>query len=117
MKAITTKYHGPTNTRGARYSATDNDGHKVTVSIDYALSSEGNHNAVALAFCKKMNWQGELAVGSLANEHVYVFIESWNRLSTEERPGMAALRDQIRHAVNPVTKSYLSACLRAIENE
>lgn len=32
MKAITTTFHGPTNTRGSRIVASDQDGNRVTVS-------------------------------------------------------------------------------------
>jgi hypothetical protein len=63
MKAITIKYVGPTNTKGSRWIATAEGGHKVTVSYDYALNSEQNAMEAAKALCKKLDWKGTLAVG------------------------------------------------------
>ncbi len=73
MKAIITKYYGPTNTRGSRFKATDEDGNQVTVSYDYSLNSESNHVAACLALCAKMNWHGEIVHGALGNQYVHVF--------------------------------------------
>jgi hypothetical protein len=74
-KAITTTFHGPTNTRGSRYSAKDSDGNRVTVPADHALRVEDNHKRAALALCAKMQWQGAetLIAGGLANGYVFVF--------------------------------------------
>lgn len=71
MKAIMTKYHGPTNTRGSRISASDGDGNRVTVPFDYAARDP--HDVAALALCRKMGWEGTLAKGGLASGNVYVF--------------------------------------------
>jgi hypothetical protein len=73
MKAIFTKYHGPTNFKGSRISASDSDGNRVTISYPYELSGEAVHRAAADALCKKMNWTGELVGGSLKNGYVFVF--------------------------------------------
>lgn len=74
MKAIITKFHGPTDTRGSRYSASDGDGNRVTVSTDFRLSADGNHAAAALALCAKMGWGGDLIQGWVrAGEYVHVF--------------------------------------------
>ena len=81
MKAIRTKYHGPTNTRGSRISATDEDGNRVSVSYDYALSGEAVHRAAADALCAKMNWTGDLIGGSLKNGYVFVFMKESVTLS------------------------------------
>lgn len=53
MIAITTRYHGPTDTRGSRITATAHDGaatRRVTVAWDYALSAAANHHAAAVAW-------------------------------------------------------------------
>lgn len=74
MKAITTKYHGPTNTRGSRISASDLDKNRVSLSYDDALNSEENHDAAAKALCIKMNWtRYPLMRGSNKDGNVYVF--------------------------------------------
>lgn len=81
MKAIVTKYHGPTNTRGSRISATDLDGNKVTLSYASELSSEENHDAAAKALCVKMGWtQHPLMRGGLAHGNVYTFDAPCNRV-------------------------------------
>lgn len=74
MKAILTKYHGPTYTRGARISASDEDGNKVYISYPYELSGEAVHRKAAEALKAKMNWQGDLVSGSLKNGYVFVFV-------------------------------------------
>lgn len=74
MKAITTKYIGPTNTRGARIKATDSDGNAVTLSIDYSLNHDQRHRAAALALVQKMNWGGEWVGGGTKDGQVYVCI-------------------------------------------
>lgn len=71
MKAILTKYHGPTNTRGSRISATDDDGNRVTVPYDHAARDP--HDEAALALCRKMGWTGTLAKGSTGKGAVYVW--------------------------------------------
>ena len=74
MKAIFTKYHGPTNTRGSRISASDEDGNRVTISYPYELSGEDVHRKAAEALCLKMNWNGaNLIGGAYAKGYVFVF--------------------------------------------
>lgn len=74
MKAIRTKYVGPTNTRGSRIIAGDEDGNRVTISYPYELSGEAVHRKAADALCAKMGWKGDLASGSLKNGYVFVFV-------------------------------------------
>jgi len=73
MKAIRTKYLGPTNTRGARILATDDDGNRTTIPYPYQLSGELVHRQAALALCRKLGWAGELTAGGLGNGYVYVW--------------------------------------------
>jgi len=73
MKAIKTKYHGPGNVLGSRVSASDEDKNRITISWDSELRSEENHIAAVKALCKKMNWHGELTMGSLNDCYVFVF--------------------------------------------
>ena len=44
---IRTRYHGPTNARGSRISATTISGQRVYVPYDHALSTEENHDTAA----------------------------------------------------------------------
>ena len=62
MPIIVTRYHGPTNYRGARYSATSASGTRVYVSIDHSLDSSANHGAAATALVGKL-WPDATIVG------------------------------------------------------
>jgi len=73
-KAIVTKYHGPTNARGSRISASDLDGNRVVVSMDYTLNSDSNHERAAVALADKMGWKGNLAGGALKHGYAFVFV-------------------------------------------
>ena len=73
MKAILTKYIGPSNTRGSRIKAFDSDGNSVTVPYDHALDSDANHNLAAKSLRDKMNWKGKLIGGWTADGMAYVF--------------------------------------------
>ncbi len=73
MKAITTKYHGPTDTKGSRITADDGDGNRVTIPYPYELSGEACHRKAADALCTKMGWTGNLAAGWTKTGYVFVF--------------------------------------------
>jgi len=73
MKAIITKYHGPTNFKGSRITASDEDGNRITISYPYELSGEAVHRKAADALCEKMGWKGALVSGSLKHGYVFVF--------------------------------------------
>jgi hypothetical protein len=74
MKAIVTKYHGPTNYKGARIIASDEDGNRISISYPYELSGEAVHRKAAEALKTKMGWTGKLVSGSLKNSYVFVFV-------------------------------------------
>jgi len=86
MFAITTKYHGPTNTRGSRISATVQDGSgwkkRVSVAYDHSLPATGDDvfRKAANALCEKltamgMTWSNpdNLISGTIPNGYVFVF--------------------------------------------
>lgn len=78
-QAISTKYHGPTNFRGARVTAYAQAG-KVTLCWDYALDIVPNHEAAARALATKYGWgweNGQWAGGGLAdsNNHAYAWVQ------------------------------------------
>lgn len=76
MKAIITKYHGPTNIRGARISASDEDGNRVMISYPHEESGGmKTHRMAAIALCQKMGWAGVLYAGSIKHGYVFVFGE------------------------------------------
>jgi hypothetical protein len=75
MKAIVTKYRGPTDTRGARIIASDEDGNRVSIPYPHELSGEDVHRKAAVALCDKMRWTGAdtLVCGGIKHGYVFVF--------------------------------------------
>ena len=73
MKAIKTVYHGPTNTRGSRITASDEDGNRVTIGYPHELDGQDAHAHCAKALCTKMGWHGHLVAGALKDCYVFVF--------------------------------------------
>jgi hypothetical protein len=78
FQAIVTKFHGPTNTRGSRISATAEAG-RIILSWDHALNGSDNHMAAAQALADKMGWTREagypaLVGGALPGNAGYAFV-------------------------------------------
>ena len=67
MQTITTKYHGPGNVRGARISAKTTSGIKISLSWDYALDADENHQRAARALALKLKWRGQWVSGTLSD--------------------------------------------------
>lgn len=77
MQTIETKYHRPTNTRGARISATASGCRKrVWVSYDHALTLEGNCRAAAQKLMEALNWTGRYIGGDTPTGMVFVHAQS-----------------------------------------
>jgi hypothetical protein len=80
--AIATKYLGPTNYRGSRIKATaldtfDSDAKpkSVTVSMDYALDTDANHERAALALLPTVcNNPDAVTMHKGATKRGYVFV-------------------------------------------
>jgi hypothetical protein len=73
MKAITTRFLGPTDTKGARIIASDCDRNKVTIPYDY--NGEESYRDAAIALCVELGWEGTLVGGHLDNGMVWVFVD------------------------------------------
>ena len=73
MKAIITKYHGPTATRPSKIVASDQDKNHVTMSYAHELDTEQNHRKAAEILCEKMGWTGAMIGGSIAGGWAFVF--------------------------------------------
>ena len=73
MKAIKTVYRGPTNSRGSRIIASDEDGNRVTIPYPHELSGMDVHAKAAVELCRKMKWTGTLHGGGLKDCYVFVF--------------------------------------------
>lgn len=94
MQAIKTKYYGATNHRGARVKATCDAG-SVTVSWDYALGTEANHDSARKSLqlkisrqnergdnnytCSNDPWLRPMVGGALPNNegYAFVFVGDW----------------------------------------
>lgn len=78
MKAITTKYLGPTNTKGSRVTAYDGDGNKVVLGWRSEINSHENHRNACRALCEKMGWGGRLQGADLVSGGVCTgMVWSW----------------------------------------
>lgn len=77
-QAIVTKYHGPTDARGFRVSATAEAG-RVYLEWDAALNTEQNHQRAALALSHKLGWSPNLVGACLPKAAGYV----WSQLPDE----------------------------------
>ncbi len=73
--AITTKYLGPTDTRGPRIRASTSLGQSVMISFPYELSGEAVHRKAAEALCAKLGWTGRMVGGGIKGGYVFVFVE------------------------------------------
>jgi len=74
MQAITTKYLGPSVTRGARIKATcSGGGLSVTIPRDFARDLNIDHAAACRALCQRLGWTGRLVGGHTKGGMVWVF--------------------------------------------
>lgn len=93
MKAIVTKYHGCTNTRPARMTATAEGVKTITLPLDDHLSIEENHRAAAMILAQKYNWSTRLISGALPDgsiAHTFApknLVDALQRLQRGERGG------------------------------
>lgn len=94
--AIITRFKGPTNTAGSRYSASaggrmDGRTDRLTRASDHALSPLRNRATVARALAEKLEWGGLWIVGGLdGSDTVYVHLSA----SAEVSAAAAALLDK-----------------------
>jgi len=56
MKAIQTKYLGPTTHKGSRVKAYDLDGNSFTIPWDYGKKDSDIHLGAVMGFCEKYDW-------------------------------------------------------------
>jgi len=76
MQAIQTKYHGPTNTKGSRISATCADGRRVYISYPHEIGGDmERHEVAARALCEKLGWIPErLEGGALKDGYAFLML-------------------------------------------
>jgi hypothetical protein len=75
MQSITTKYLGPTSSRGAHILARATGGVRLTRPWDYSTDQDDNHRNAALALASRLRWFGDWWGATLnKNGNVYVCI-------------------------------------------
>lgn len=84
LRAITTKWLGPTNSSGSRVRATAHKGQggSVVHHWDYGIANnvpgvsdiEGNHIAAARKLAERLGWPGQWFMGGLPTEDGYAFV-------------------------------------------
>lgn len=74
-QAIVTKYHGPTNSRGSRVSATAGPG-RLYVAWDHALDVTENHAVAARMYAEKLGWldHSDFEAGGTGDGFVFVAV-------------------------------------------
>lgn len=80
MKAIVTHWIGPTERRGSRIVATDEDGNRVCVPYRGDLRVVDAHAEAARALCAKMQWKGRLVAGGIKGGFAFVWTDSAPRI-------------------------------------
>ncbi len=79
-QGITTRYLGPTNSRGSRIKATARKASAhgaemaATVHYDHALNIGGNHTAAAQALATKLGWSGLWIAGGKPEEDGNMYV-------------------------------------------
>jgi len=79
MKAIYTKYLGPTNSKGARIKAFTLEGLSATISYPYNLSHEAVHYEAVKSLVDKhgLNWNiRDMRFGDAVGGYVFCFADS-----------------------------------------
>ena len=99
MKAIQTKYMGPTNFRGSRIKATA-EGVSVTVPYADELNSEEAHAVAAVALVRKMGWPGDLIQGGRPDGRGYCFVFESDRRVVTGVPSYAEQADARKSNAN-----------------
>lgn len=56
LQGILTRYHGPTNVKGSRISATTASGVRRVFHLNHALSADQNHSHAAHALANELGW-------------------------------------------------------------
>jgi len=79
-QAVTTRYAGPTDHRGARIIVRS-QAKRIAVSWDDALDVAANHERAALMLIAQLGWAGHWAGGALPDGTGYCFV---NCTSTTE---------------------------------
>jgi len=76
MQAIRTRYHGATNTRGARITARSSGG-SLTLPRNYSLDVDQDHARAAQALVDRLGWTGVYHGGCFGGDYYWVCESGW----------------------------------------
>lgn len=81
MQAISVKYLGPTNARGARMVARCDAG-RITVAWDHSMSPSDNARTACLTLLRKLGWWERTFTGGLLPDGTWAFVtdDAWTRV-------------------------------------
>jgi len=85
MQTITTKFLQPTNSHGARIKATSSSGISMTRTYEHGMSTEENHEEVAMALAERLEWDYDFAVGDTPTGFVFVPVDHSRLLNVRNR--------------------------------
>ena len=74
MQAIITRYHGPTDFRGSRITATAGNGKRVTIPYPHELDSYQAHREAAVALIRRMGWAPVTITGGGLKDGGYAWV-------------------------------------------
>jgi hypothetical protein len=74
--AICTKYHGPTDSRGAIITASTESGRRASIPYPHELNTDAAHEKAAKALMTKMGWRGRLLCGGIKGGYCCVMSSS-----------------------------------------
>lgn len=87
-QAITTRYAGPTDHRGARVIVRS-QAKRISVSWNDALDVAANHERAALILVAQLGWAGHWAGGALPDGTGYCFVNAQGSARERENVGLA----------------------------
>ncbi|WCD44209.1 hypothetical protein Lumi_070 [Xylophilus phage Lumi] len=104
MQVITTKYLGPTNSKGSRIKATCSSG-SLTVGYDHSANHDARHRNAAEALVKKMGWEDHgIMIGGSDDKGNWTFVNANYKWDYSLRPEqLAALRAPVVDAHHLIT--------------
>jgi hypothetical protein len=84
-QSISTRYMGPTNTRGSRVKAKSSSGLSLTLGWNDALDINENHTGAARALAVKLGWAGRWVAGGGSDGCGNVYVQDDGDGFTVER--------------------------------
>ncbi len=75
MQTISTRYIGPSNTRGSRIIATTSGGIRKVYPYQHDMDIDGNHTGAAWRLAESLGWHGNWQGGHTERGMVFVLVD------------------------------------------